>query len=415
MDHVLELGKAAKAASENLRLLESGQKEEILLAIADGLEKEREFILQQNSIDLQNARENGIKESLTDRLALSENRIYKMAEGVRQIVNLVDIIGSSNEVVKRPNGLIIERIRVPLGVVGIIYESRPNVTSDAIALALKTNNAIILRGGKEAINSNKAIVDVIQRCAYDIGLPEGSINLITDTSRESATALMQLRGYVDVLIPRGGAGLIQSVVKNATVPTIETGVGNCHIYVERSADVEMAKQIVINAKTQRPSVCNAAETLLLDRGLGDEKIQDIMQKLSDNEVELHVDESAGKIFGGGILAEEADFAEEYLDMKMAVKIVDTFEDAIAHISKYSSLHSECIVTNDYELSQRFLKTIDAAAVYVNASTRFTDGFEFGMGAEMGISTQKLHVRGPMGLEALTSSKYKIYGNGQIKL
>lgn len=414
MEHVLELGRAARAASAQLRLLESGEKEKILRGIADGLERQTAYILEQNEIDLKNAKENGIQESLMDRLALTPERIRQMAQGVREIAELTDIIGTSDQVVKRPNGLIIEKVRVPLGVVGIIYESRPNVTSDAVALALKTNNAIILRGGKEAIHSNKAIVEVIQSCAYALGLPVGSVNLVTDTSRESATALMQLRGYVDVLIPRGGYGLIQAVVQNATVPTIETGVGNCHVYVESSADFEMAKKIVCNAKTNRPSVCNAAETLLLESALGEEKIKEIMQMLVESRVELHVDERAGAILGGGIPAQEEDYAQEYLDMKMAVRIVEGLEQAIEHIGRYSSLHSECIVTNSYENAQQFVKAVDAAAVYVNASTRFTDGFEFGMGAEMGISTQKLHVRGPMGLEALTSSKYKIYGNGQTK-
>ena len=414
MDRVLQLGIEAVSAKRPLAILSSEEKDKILMAIAKGLEEEKEYILEQNEIDLKNAKQNRIKGALLDRLKLSDERIYAMAEGVREISLLPEVIGSSDKVVKRPNGMIIEKVRVPLGVVGIIYESRPNVTSDAIALCLKTNNAVILRGGKEAINSNKAIVDVIKRKAYAAGLPEGSIGFVEDTSRESANALMQLRGYVDVLIPRGGASLIQAVVKNSTVPTIETGMGNCHVFIEKTADMKMAKSITLNAKTNRPSVCNAAETLILDIGLGEDKIFDILEILEDNDVELHLDERAKAIYDGGELAEEVDYTDEYLDMKIAVKIVDDFDKGLAHIQKYSTLHSECIITENYEKAQRFLNEIDAAAVYVNASTRFTDGYEFGFGAEMGISTQKLHVRGPMGLEALTSSKYQIYGNGQIK-
>lgn len=414
MGAVLDIAKEANAAKKELIELTTGEKNNILLTIADALVENQEYILNENKKDIVSGEQVGMRKSLLDRLSLNEKRIVDMAEGVRQIADLEDPIGMIQQTIRRPNGLKIGNMCVPLGVVAIIYEARPNVTSDAVALCLKTGNCVILRGGKEAINSNKAIVQVIKDAAERAGLPKGAIGLVTDTSRDSANELMKLHKYIDLLIPRGGASLINAVIENSTVPTIQTGVGNCHIFVEKTADIQMAKEIVINAKTQRPSVCNAAETLLLDSGLSKEQQLEIIEALKDAGVEIHGDEDVCAMVSGAIPAEEEDFQNEYLDLKMAVKIVNGFFGAVEHIQKYSSMHSECIITNDYKLSEKFMDVIDAAAVYVNASTRFTDGFEFGFGAEMGISTQKLHARGPMGLRALTSNKYVIYGNGQIR-
>lgn len=414
MIELIEKGKLAKKASYELAKKSSGEKNTALLAIARALRDNTEYILKENLVDIENGRANNMKEGLIDRLMLTPERISAMAEGIEQIVTLPDPIGEVISQVKRPNGLKIGRVRVPLGVIGIIYEARPNVTADAAGLCIKAGNAVILRGGKEAINSNKAIAKVMADAAKANGLPEGCINLVEDTSRESATALMKLNDYLDVIIPRGGAGLIRAVVENATVPAIETGTGNCHVYVHKSADLEMAKNIVINAKTQRPSVCNAEEKLLIDTDVAEEFLNIIVPELKSRGVEIIGDEKVCTFVSDITAAEEEDWMTEYLDLKIAIKVVSGIDEAIAHINKYNSKHSEAIVTNDYNASQKFLDEIDAAAVYVNASTRFTDGFEFGFGAEIGISTQKIHARGPMGLEALTTTKYIIYGNGQTR-
>ena len=407
-------GRLAKDASYKLASLSSDAKNKALLAMAEALRSRSEFIIKENSLDMQRGMDSGMNQGLLDRLMLDESRIYAMAEGLEQIAALPDPIGEMLSQTKRPNGLKIGKVRVPIGVIGIIYEARPNVTADAAGLCIKAGNAVILRGGKEAISSNRAIVKVMQEAGYSTGLPEGSINLIEDTTRESATAMMKLNEYLDVIIPRGGAGLIKAVVENATVPAIETGTGNCHVYVDASADLEMAKNIVINAKTQRPSVCNAEEKLLVHKDTADNFLPDILSALADKGVEIVGDERVCKIFPDAVPATEEDWGTEYLDLKIGVKVVDSIDEAIHHINKYNSHHSEAIITNNYASSQKFLDEIDAAAVYVNASTRFTDGFEFGFGAEIGISTQKLHARGPMGLAELTSFKYVIFGDGQVR-
>lgn len=404
------MGQKAKAAAYALESCTC--KNEALNAMADALEARAEEILAANLTDLENAEKNGVPAPMLDRLKLNKERIGAMADGVRKVADLADPVGEVKRMWKRPNGLVIGEKRVPLGVVAIIYEARPNVTADAAALCLKTSNSVILRGGKEAINSNLAIMKVMQEAAYKTGVPEGSLNIVEDTSRETATALMRLSEYVDVLIPRGGKGLIKSVVENATVPVIETAAGNCHIYVEKTADLNMAKDILINAKVSRPSVCNACETVLIDEEF--KHTGELIDALLQNNVEVRVCEKAAKAYPQLPLATENDWYEEYNDYIIALRLVKDSDEAIAHINRYNTKHSEAIVTNDYEISQKFLNLVDAAAVYVNASTRFTDGFEFGFGAEIGISTQKMHARGPMGLEALTSSKYIIYGNGQIR-
>lgn len=414
MQELIDKGKLAKAASYELAKLSAADKNKALLAIADALCDNADYILTENKKDIENGRANNMRKGLIDRLLLTTDRINAMAEGMRQIAALPDPVGEVINQIKRPNGLKIGRVRVPLGVIGIIYEARPNVTADAAGLCVKAGNAVILRGGKEAAMSNRAITKVMQDAGCANGLPVGSINLVEDTSRESATALMRLNDYLDVIIPRGGAGLIRSVVENATVPAIETGTGNCHVYVDKSADLEMAKNIVINAKTQRPSVCNAEEKLLVHTAVADEFLSLIIPELTSRGVEIIGDEYVCGLFPDSTPATEEDWGTEYLDLKIGIKTVDSLESAISHINKYNSRHSEAIVTNDYTASQRFLDEIDAAAVYVNASTRFTDGFEFGFGAEIGISTQKIHARGPMGLEALTTTKYIIYGTGQCR-
>lgn len=414
MKELIEKGKLAKEASYKLASLSSGDKNNALSAIARALRENTDYILAKNKTDIDNGIASGMSEGLIDRLRLTEDRINSMADGIDQIVSLPDPIGEVISQIKRPNGLKIGKIRVPLGVIGIIYEARPNVTADAAGLCVKSGNAVILRGGKEAINSNKAIVKVMQDAAYANGLPYGSINLIEDTTRESSLALMKLNDYLDVIIPRGGAGLIRAVVENATVPAIETGTGNCHVYVDSSANLEMAKNIVINAKTQRPSVCNAEEKLLINKEVAEEFLPIIVPELTSRGVEIVGDETVCSMFPDSTPANEEDWATEYLSLKIGIKIVDSIDEAITHINKYNSGHSEAIITSDYNASQKFLDEIDAAAVYVNASTRFTDGFEFGYGAEIGISTQKIHARGPMGLEALTSTKFIVYGNGQIR-
>lgn len=414
MEELIQKGKLAKKASYILSALSSKQKDSALLGIAQALRENSDYIIAENEKDIILAKENNMREGLIDRLMLNKDRIDSMAIGIEQIVSLPDPIGEAVSQTKRPNGLVIGKIRVPLGVVGIIYEARPNVTADAAGLCIKTGNAVILRGGKEAFNSNLAICKVMQKACTDCGLPDGTINLVENTTRESATALMRLNDYLDVIIPRGGAGLIRAVVENATVPAIETGTGNCHIYVEKSADFEIAKNIIINAKTQRPSVCNAEEKLLVDKEIADDFLNFVVPALVEKGVQIVGDETVCRLFDFAEQASEDDWYTEYLDLKLGVKTVSGLDEAVKHINKYNSGHSEAIITNNYLLSERFLNEVDAAAVYVNASTRFTDGFEFGFGAEIGISTQKLHARGPMGLTALTSEKYVIRGNGQTR-
>lgn len=408
------MGANAKKASVFLRTAGS-KKDEALLAIARALRENSEEIIKANEIDIENGKKAGLTESLLDRLKLSEERICGMADGVEQVAKLADPIGAVLEGRTLKNGLAIEKVRVPMGVIGIIFEARPNVTSDAAALCLKAGSAVILRGGKEAINSNLAISEIMRNAVESVGFPRDCIALVKDTSRQSATELMQLSEYLDVLIPRGGAGLIRSVVENAKVPVIETGVGNCHIYVDESADVEMAARIIFNAKTSRPSVCNAIETILVHKNIAQRALPEIKKMLDTKNVELRGCEETRKILGDSVIpATEEDYAREFLDYILAVKVVDSLDDAIEHIAKYSTGHSESIITSDYNSANKFTACVDSAAVYVNASTRFTDGGEFGLGAEIGISTQKLHARGPMGLNELTSCKFIIRGNGQVR-
>ena len=412
---IQEMGKRAKDAARVLAAVSSGQKDRALLAIAAALRAKEADILQANAEDVQAGRQNGLTDALIDRLTLTPARIEDIAAGMEQVAGLPDPVGKLDAGWTRPNGLRIFKTRVPLGVVGIIFESRPNVTVDAASLCLKAGNACILRGGKEAIRSNLAFARVMRGALKESGLPEDAIQVVEDTTRDSAAALMRLNGYLDVLIPRGGAGLIQSVVQNATVPVIETGVGNCHVFVDESANTEMAAQIIFNAKAQRPSVCNAAETLLVHKNIAVAFLPRAKALLDTKQVELRGDETVRAILGGDVQpAVEDDWATEFLDYVLAVKVVDSLDEAIAHIARYGSGHSECIVTENYTNSEHFLREVDAAAVYVNASTRFTDGGEFGFGAEIGISTQKLHARGPMGLAELTTVKYQIYGSGQIR-
>lgn len=408
------IGSRAKEASYDLSITETREKNKALEEMAKALLENKGEILKANGIDIEIAKEKGTKEAMLDRLRLTEERIEGMAKGLLEIVALEDPIGEVIEMFKRPNGLQIGKKRVPIGVIGIIYEARPNVTSDAAALCLKTGNAVILKGGSDAINSNKAIVKVLAKAVERVGLPLHSIQLIEDTSRETANAMMKLNEYIDVLIPRGGAGLIKAVVNNSTVPVIETGTGNCHIYIDENADFEMAKNIVVNAKTSRPSVCNAAEKMLIHESLVEEYLPKIVGELKKHSVEIRGDEKVISIIKDSVLATEEDWYKEYLDYIIGIKVVKDVNEAITHINKYGSGHSEAIVTESYKNSQKFLNRVNAAAVYVNASTRFTDGGEFGFGAEIGISTQKLHARGPMGLKELTTVKYIIYGDGQIR-
>ena len=414
MDTLNLIGSRAKEASYDLSVIETREKNKALEEMAKSLLENKEEILKANGIDIKIAKEKGTKEAMLDRLRLTEERIKSMANGLLEIISLDDPVGEVIEMFKRPNGLQIGKKRVPIGVIGIIYEARPNVTSDAAALCLKTGNAVILKGGSDAINSNKAIVKVLSEAVERAGLPLYSIQLIEDTSRETANAMMKLNEYIDVLIPRGGAGLIKAVVNNATVPVIETGTGNCHIYIDENADFEMAKNIVVNAKTSRPSVCNAAEKMLIHEDLLEDYLPKIVEELKKHSVEIRGDERVTSIIKDSILATEEDWYTEYLDYIIGIKVVKDVNEAINHINKYGSGHSEAIVTESYKNSQKFLNKINAAAVYVNASTRFTDGGEFGFGAEIGISTQKLHARGPMGLKELTTVKYIIYGDGQIR-
>ncbi|MDO5038296.1 glutamate-5-semialdehyde dehydrogenase [Clostridium sp.] len=414
MSELILKGQKAKEAAYILANLTTTDKDKALEKMANNLLEKSNEIIEANKKDLEKAIQNGTNKAMLDRLSLDKSRIESMADGLKQIVNLQDPVGEVISMWNRPNGLQIGQKRVPMGVIGIIYEARPNVTCDAAGLCLKAGNAVILRGGKEAINSNIAITKVLREGLKEAGLPEDSVQLIEDTSREVATEMMKLNDYIDVLIPRGGAGLINAVVKNATVPVIETGTGNCHIYIDKDCDFEMAKNIVVNAKTSRPAVCNAAESLVIHQDVAEEILPILVKSLREKDVILRGDEASRKIISDIEAATEEDFYKEYLDYIISVKIVKDIDEAINHINKHNTGHSEAIVTNSYESSQKFLQRIDAAAVYVNASTRFTDGSEFGFGAEIGISTQKLHARGPMGLKELTTIKYIIYGNGQIR-
>lgn len=408
------LGRRAKSASREGAKLGTDAKNRGLLTVAEELIRQKTYLLEENAKDVEAAKEKGVKESLIDRLQLTESRIEAMAEGLCQVAALEDPIGEVLGMKTRPNGLQIGKKRVPLGVVGIIYESRPNVTADAFGLCFKTGNAVILRGGSDAIHSNLAIVKVIKEGLMKEKLPQDLILLVEDTSREVVSDMMKLHGLIDVLIPRGGAGLIANVVNNSTVPVIETGTGNCHIYVDESADLNMATEIIENAKTQRMGVCNACESLVIHEKVAELAVPQIVQCLKNHGVEVRGDEHAQKLSDDIWPATEEDWGTEYLDAIISMKIVDSMDQAIEHINRYNTGHSESIITQNYEHALRFQNEIDAAAVYVNASTRFTDGFEFGFGAEIGISTQKLHARGPMGLEALTTTKYIIFGNGQIR-
>ena len=411
---LLQLGINAKEAENTMRTITTDQKNQVLAAVADHLIASTDKLLEANAVDVANAKQNHMPEGLVDRLMLSPERIEGMAEGLRQLVALEDPIGEVTGMKKRPNGLLIGQKRVPLGVVGIIYEARPNVTADAFGLCFKTGNVVILKGGSDAIHSNEAIVDCIRESLKACGVTENAIQLIADTSRETAAEFMKMNEYVDVLIPRGGKGLIKAVVNQSTIPVIETGTGNCHIYVDESADLDMAVNIIFNAKTQRIGVCNACESLLVHEKVKDAFLPVLADRLKEKQVEMRADERALPLMKGAIQATEEDWGTEYLDYILSIKVVGSVEEAIRHINRYNTGHSEAIITRDYNNAQKFLDEVDAAAVYVNASTRFTDGFEFGFGAEIGISTQKLHARGPMGLLALTSTKYIIYGNGQIR-
>lgn len=411
---LIEIGKRAKETAGKLSVLETSKKNQVLEAVAQALLEHKIAILEANEKDINLAKENGMKKSLIDRLLLTPERMEGMAEGLRQVASLDDPIGEVLSMTQRPNGLMIGQKRVPLGVVGIIYEARPNVTADVFGLCFKTGNSVILKGGSDAIESNKKIVEIIRTSLKSQGLSEDAVQLIEDTSRETTNALMKLHEYVDVLIPRGSAGLIKTVVENSTIPVIETGTGNCHIYVDDSADFKMALDIIFNAKTQRVGVCNACESLVIHEKIAKDFLPLLEESLSKEHVELRGDKIVKEILPEVRLATEEDWGMEYLDYIVSVKIIKNIDEAINHINHYTSKHSEAIITNNYENSQRFLNEIDAAAVYVNASTRFTDGYEFGFGAELGISTQKLHARGPMGLKELTSLKYIIYGNGQVR-
>jgi len=413
-EEVISQAKQAKKAARKLAGIPTDVKNRALLKIAARLEDSMDEIIAVNNKDMEAGEKAGLSRALLDRLKLNEKRIKDMADGLRELVNLDDPVGEVIRMWKRPNGLQIGQMRVPLGVVGIIYEARPNVTVDAAGLCLKAGNAVILRGGSEAINSNKILTRVTAETAVEAGLPEGAVQLIQTTDREAVRVLFELNEYLDVLIPRGGAGLIKTVVNGSKVPVIETGVGNCHVYVDSAADLDMALDIVFNAKTSRPAVCNAAESLLVHRDIAEEFLPRLYKLFEEKGVELRGCDQSLRIIPAIKKAEEEDWSREYLDYIMAVKVVESFEEAVDHINNYGTKHSEAIVTNDYSKSQRFLQEIDAAAVYVNASTRFTDGNQFGLGAEIGISTQKLHARGPMGLKELTTTKYIVLGQGQIR-
>ena len=413
-DHLHQLAKQAKEAARQLALYDTEQKNRALLAIAQALEDNIPAILAANARDVESAQENGVRPTMIDRLRLDEGRVRSMAEGARQVAQLPDPTGNVLETIHRPNGMVIEKVSVPMGVIGIIYEARPNVTVDSAVLCFKAGSAAFLRGGKEAFFSNTQLTKVMRSALEQEGLCPDCVILLDDTSRETAQQMMGLRGYIDVLIPRGGAGLIRSVVENAKVPVIETGTGNCHIYVDKDADLDMAVEILYNAKCSRPSVCNAAESLLVHQDIAAEFLPRAKQKLDECKVEWRGSPRTVAILPGSAPATLEDYAAEYNDYILSCKVIDGLDEAIAHIRRYSTGHSECIVTRNEEAARRFARSVDSAAVYINASTRFTDGSEFGMGAEIGISTQKLHARGPMGLRELTSYKYVILGSGQVR-
>lgn len=414
MTDIIEIGARSKAAQRILATKNSSITDKALSAIADALEADAAYILEANSRDIKDGREGGLSEALIDRLTLTQARIEDMANGLRKLAAAESPVGKVLWGEKRPNGLRIEKVTVPIGVIAVIFESRPNVTADAAAICLKAGNSVILKGGKEAINSNKAITEVMRRALAGSGLPEDCIILIESSSRQAAAELMKLNGYVDLLIPRGGAGLIRSVVENATVPVIETGVGNCHIYIDSAADIEKAASITVNAKASRVSVCNACESLLIHKDIAETALLVIGERLAEKGVEIRGDEAVCEILPYAKPATEDDWGKEYLDYIISIKTVSDIDEAIAHIAKYGTGHSEAIITEDYSAAEIFTSRVDAAAVYVNASTRFTDGGEFGFGAEIGISTQKLHARGPLGVAQMVSEKYIVRGDGQIR-
>lgn len=414
MSELLEMAKLAKQSSVLLATLPTPIKNKALSKSAEALLEGMDKILQANQKDVEAAKITGIKGAFIDRLTLTKERIVSMADGLKQVASFNDPVGEVTFMKTLDNGLIIGQKRVPMGVIGIIFEARPNVTADAFGLCLKSGNAVILRGGKEAITSNKMIVELFQQTLEKEGLPKECVQIVKDTNRETANEMMRLNGYLDVLIPRGGAGLIKNVVENSIVPVIQTGIGNCHVYVDESADLQKAARIVINAKTQRPGVCNACESLLVHKNIAEKFMPEIGKALQSKNVEIRGDKATMDLVKGAVAATEQDWATEYEDYIISAKVVENIDEAIAHIRKYTTGHSEAIVTENYTNAQRFLNEIDAAAVYVNASTRFTDGGQFGFGAEIGISTQKLHARGPMGLKELTTTKYIIYGDGQIR-
>ncbi len=409
-----ELGKRAKEAKYEVALLDTETKNSLLHKIADALIADAEVIIAQNAIDMENGRNNNMHPGLLDRLLLTQERMEAIADGLRQVADLPDPVGCVLESFERPNGMKIEKVSVPMGVIGIIYESRPNVTPDAFGLCFKAGNAVILKGGSDCLYSNKAITDSIRRTLSENGYNPDMIQLIEATDRSVTAEFMKMKEYVDVLIPRGGAGLIRAVVENATIPVIETGTGNCHIYVDKDADITKAVNIIYNAKTQRIGVCNACESLVVHEDIKKELLPMLAKKLSEKGVEIRADESAREVLVDAVVATEEDFAKEYLDYIISIKTVSSVEEAVTHINRYNTGHSECIITENAEAADKFKKQVDAACVYVNVSTRFTDGFEFGFGAEIGISTQKLHARGPMGLRELNSYKYTIVGDGQIR-
>jgi len=414
-DMLRQQGLSARQAARVMATSSTATRNQALAAMAMALRRHTEVILVANHEDMEAARQKGMAEPMLDRLLLTEPRVEDMAIGLEALLALPDPLGEVVAANRRPNGLQISQVRVPLGVVGMIYEARPNVTVDAAGIGIKTGNAILLRGGSEAINSNRAITDIIANAAVGAGLPEGAIQLVASTDRQTAIQMMRMNGLIDVLIPRGGAGLIQSVIENATVPVIETGVGNCHVYVDDAADLAMAADIVFNSKVQRPSVCNAAETLLVHQGIAQEFLPAMIKRLQEAQVEIRGCGRTAQLAANIVPASEEDYATEFLQLIMAVKVVVDIDEAINHIHKYGTGHTEAIVTNSYANSRRFTDEIDAACVMVNASTRFTDGFQFGLGAEIGISTQKLHARGPMGLKEMTTTKYVVQGDGQIRV
>ncbi|MGH4140193.1 glutamate-5-semialdehyde dehydrogenase [Clostridium sp.] len=413
-DYIIDIGKSAKESARIMVTVSTDVKNNALVNMAQALKNNESLIIEANTVDMELGRKNNLSEAMLDRLMINQQRIENMATGLENVASLPDPIGEGVKRWKRPNNLDISMVRVPLGVIGMIYESRPNVTVDAAALCLKAGNSIILRGGSEAINTNIALAKVIKKAATESGLPEGCIQLIEMVDRELVNSLIKLNDYVDVIIPRGGVGLKKAIIANATVPVIETGAGVCHIYVDSEADLSMAEEIVVNAKTQRPGVCNAVETILVHENIASEFLPRLSQRLYGLGVEIRVCKKGNEILIGAKDAVEEDWSTEYLDLILSIKVVESMEEAIDHIFKYGTKHSEVIVTNNYTKSQKFLKEVDASCVYVNASTRFTDGSEFGFGAEIGISTQKLHARGPMGLEQLTTTKYLIYGEGQVR-